>query len=365
MNDLAHRLAALLERVPVDALAPGREALDEARELAADASRSADLSIQASALALEVRIARALGAQARVLASCGELLALLPALGPALRDGDEQLEQALVWALKYGAGAALDIPETPLATAEELITALEGLLARYRREPFAAWELRARLAHVRGDGVAVQELAARIRPVLSRRNHVEHHSDCPACTVVALADYVDSATPPAGLEPLLRPLLAEVPTLPGEPPGSGAVYDMLGIPAACANARMMAPARLARAYARAGRREEAVAAMDEALAAMGDAIGDRKLRVWVAALEVGAARAPDLATHAAELAALARDCEDAALALDAHVVAVRALAGIAPELRERLRSDALTLASRLDARLERPRHARETESMTS
>jgi hypothetical protein len=348
-----------------------RERLVAAAELAARAEAAGDVEAAAQAKAIETRIARELGQHQHAVVACAELIDRWPALA-ALGELSDDTTRMVIWGLKYGAGSAMDLPEIPLATVEEVIAHLERVLGHAGRKPWAAWELDARRAFIAGDGERLRERVAAIGPTIGRTSHAWQDSDCPGCTLLAFADYLGAEARPEEVEAVLAPvLLPSGARFPADSPETTQIFDLLyGDDPICENARATTPVKLARAYARHGRVAEARREAERALGLARGREPERVLRALVAALEVATARrAPDDIAPLAESALpIAAGLEDAYERLDADLVLHAAIGLLPTETHAALRAaiprladDARALARRIDARLPRPRHVTATE----
>ena len=344
-----------------------RERLVAAAELAARADAAGDVDAAAQAKAIETRIARELGQHQHAVVACAELIERWPQLAERGELSDDA-KRMVIWGLKYGAGSAMDLPEIPLSTVEEVIAHLERVLGHVGREPWAAWELDARRAFIAGDDERVRARVAAIGPTIGRTSHAWQDTDCPGCTLLAFADYLGAEARPEEVEAVLAPDSSSA-RFPADAPEMVTVLDLLyGDDPICDNARATTPVKLARAYARHGRVAEARREAERALARARGREPERMLRAQVAALEVAAARraldeiAP-LAEAALPIATGLEDAYerlDAALALHAAIGLLGSQATLRAEL-PRLAADARAIARRLDGRLARPRHVAATE----
>jgi hypothetical protein len=343
-----------------------RERMVAAAELAARADAVGDAEAGAQAKAIETRIARELGQHQHALVACAELIERWPAVA-ARGELSDEAKRMIIWGLKYGAGSAMDLPEIPLATVEEVIAHLERVLAHVGRKPWAAWELDARCAFIAGDDDRLRQRVAAIGPTIGRTSHAWQDSDCPGCTLLAFADYLGPARPEE-VEAVLAPVLEPSARFPADDPELLSVLNLLyGDDPVCENAKASTPVKLARAYARSGRLAEARREADLALSRARGREPERLLRAQVAALMVATARraVDDIGPLADAALPIAAALEDAYERLDANLALYAAIAITDdPALRSvlpRIADDARAIARRLDARLSRPRHVEATE----
>jgi hypothetical protein len=351
-----------------------REGLTRLVQLAREALDASDPGAAAHAKALEVRYARTLGEHQHAVVAAAELLEMLPAARPFLvEQGDEaaqtrayQLKKHLIWGLKYACGSAMDLPEIPLKTADELISVLEQLLRDCDHPPYAAWQLRARRQFIAGEHTLLREEVERLLPLVNRHNHFFEHMDCPGCSLLQFAQFLGPTARPEEVFAVLDPVLQNRP-FPSEPETSKQVLDVfLGKEVACDNAKSGAPAHYARALARAGRAEEAKPLLARAARFVKRDSPDRAAVVVMANLEVASAGGDvaEIRKVVPALQALAATLEDAYEKYEA----LRAVQGGLRVLARHGGDDStgaqmamvtdeiLALAQRMDARLERPRH---------
>src|SRR4051812_13812284 len=102
---------------------PSAAALVELGQLAAQARAQNDIEAAVVARSLEAQNARFLGKHQHVVVAGAELLELWPQLKKRPQPEEDALDvrQRLVWGMKYVAGSAMDLPEIPLATTDEVL----------------------------------------------------------------------------------------------------------------------------------------------------------------------------------------------------------------------------------------------------
>jgi len=330
-----------------------------------------DLPLALLAKSREIRDARGLGRAEHAVVAGAELLGLLPRLhtdGSLDKSDDkDELGKHIVWALKYAAGAALDIPEIPFAAVDELLRVLGDLLVEFGCEPYALWQLEARRYFIEGEDEKLKERVELLLPHVNRSNHFFNHLDCPGCSLVAFARYLGSEASPEAVLEVLRPLVLGGGLYTNEPEHFRSLMNLIfGERETCKVALFAAHAQYARALARngraaEGRRHAAQALRDQRASGLAHT-------VLPSLAELTVARRMDEheETSRSLVALLERipSVEDAYERLEALIEtyqAAKELGRPADELAT-LEQQAIACAKRLDARLRRPRHLRETQS---
>ena len=360
MGTLEERLA-VLEEAP-----SSLDHMVECAALAAEARAAGDPVVAVSAKAKEAYVARDLARQQHCVVAGAELVELWPDLErreslPASRA------RRILHAFQCAAGAAMDLPEIPLATVEQLVTYTERALLHQGADPFGAWLLRGRLAYIEGDQEAVRGWVERIAPTINRYNWVYNFTSCPGCELTQVAGWMGRGAAPEELATVLDPVLS------GEgrwrdPPSHAAWLEQAVGSGVCDGSRSIAPRLFARSLAGAGRHAEAAVQAKKALARSKDRNPEEHGRLLTMRLDVAAAgdRGSTVARCVDELEPILDKIEDAYELHDALVAACKAIAktGVTTKLAAygALRERALGLARRLDARLTTPRHVAETEA---
>lgn len=344
----------------LDSADPTPAVLTEAAEIAAGATIAGDIEAAALARAIEAKQARFLGRHQHAVVAGAELIELWPALRarPVPEKDEDGLRRRVVWGMKYVAGSAMDLPEVPLATTDAVLAVLAEMLDHYNYEKPALWQLQARRAFIAGDDDELRALVRKIGPTATVYHHVFQCGDCPGCVFNQFAEWLGPGASGEEVEEMLAPILGKRP-FPPEPERWASVLRMLYGPAgACENASRSAPVHLARAYVRSGRLAEALREADRAVALAEGTEAERRQRAAVARTAVAVALGQTEAARALarELVDRASALEDAYERLDSLLVAHAALADPA------LVPEALALAERLDARVERKRHVAATRA---
>jgi hypothetical protein len=350
-----------------DAFAEAEE-LDTGKEKVlafADVARRAldlgDLALFARAKSRETREARFASMHRHSVVACAEMVDQMPRI-LAPPDVEEKVVRALVWGLKYGAGSAMDLPEIPLATVRTLVAEMGPVLTRFGRIHAAEWLAEARLAYIEGDADTLKDRVAKISPTISVRSYRNEYSDCPGCILVQVAEWLGDDSPAEEIETVLAPAFSGRP-FPRDVPLQKFFAREGGGDPICENGKSYSLTLLARAYARSARVAEARAKAAAAIAGSVGRSADVVLGAHVVALQAELA-----ANHSERLAALASDVEgmrvgieDPYQELDAVLTVHRARVRLGDEAAlPPLRTRALELALRLDGRLERARHERQT-----
>ncbi len=278
----------------------------------------------------------------------------------------------------------MDVPEVPLAAVEAVVGCIERVLAHLAAEPYVAWWRRARLALLRGDEAEVAAWIERLLPTLNRSSGVHQHTGCASCRVLDVAGSLPRSATPEALGAVLDPLLKNEPRW-SDPPDEVEWLDETVGSGICKPSRAHAHRLLARRLADAGRAREAATHADEALALSDDDSADERARLLTMQLDVARAQkdGATVARHLDALVPLLDRLQDAYEVHDALVASCLALAATPAAARavtrgrkpapdpgaparaavgRELRARALEVARRLDARLERPRHVRDTEA---
>jgi len=340
-------------------------------ELSSEASAEGDLHLAVLAKCREVRDARGLGLQEHAVVAGAELLGLIPRLrerGPIKGEGSYELGRDIVWSLKYATGAALDIPEIPFSAVDDLLRVLGEMLDELERQPYALWQLEARRWFIEGEDDKVKERVERLLPHVNRTNHFYHHLDCPGCSLIGFAKYLGPGASPEAVLEVLRPLIEKGGRYDNEPEQFRMVMDLFfGERESCEVALFSSRALYAQVLARNGRAFEGARFSREALSLYGKSKLEHTVLPYIAALEVARRLRDDKAALAGaydRLVEIIPKVEDAyerhEALLSAHAAA-RALGRDQGEI-DALSEQTLACARRLDARLSRPRHVRETEA---
>lgn len=344
---------------------PSKQVVVAAADLAKRALAVGDLPMAISAKQLETQTGRQLGMHQHTVVCCAEALELWQRIRDSGNELPDEVRSHLVWTLKHGAGSAMDLPEIPLATVRDLIAALHEVLEHFGARPYAAWELEARLAYIEGDKQVVADRVARLAPTISVRSHLWDHADCPGCSLMQFVAYLGLDAPIEEVEAAVAPLQDPAP-FPLDREIARVVRMLYGDDKMCENANRWYPTRMARAYVRAGELARARAFAAKGLAVNADAEPERRMRAHLAALEVALAvdELDDARLHYDRMTAVMReDIEDPYDLLETSRVAHRAARAMRlDDDAARYRDQALALARRVDVRLERPRHVRETEA---
>ena len=336
------------------------DALAELAQHGAAALAEGDLERAAMAKSAEARHARLLEKQQHAVVVGAELLDMWPALRgrpvPEKKDPHD-LRSRLVWGMKYVAGSAMDLPEIPLATTDQLLAAVGDMLAHYGFQQPALWQLQARRAFIAGDGDVMRDLVAKIGPTATRYHHRQHCGDCPGCVLTQFASWLGPNADAADVEDVLAPIVGTRP-FPPEPGALGAIYDLLYGSGACDHAQKSTPIYLSRAYTRAGRLGEALREAERAMQVTQGEDANLPTRALVARTAVALAMGEHAKAraYATDIVERTRHLEDVYERLDAILVAHAALGDAA------LAADALAMAERLDARIEKKRHVAATRA---
>ena len=337
---------------------PSPTVLVKAGALAVEARAASDLEAEVLARSLEAYYARFLGKHQHAVVVGAELLERWPHLKrrPVPEEDDLDVARRLIWGMKYVAGSAMDIPEIPLATTDELLAVLREMLDHYGYQHAALWILEARRAYIAGDDGILKELVLRLAPTATRYNHARQCGDCPACVLLQFVEWLGAEATVAEVEEILAPCLGTQPFLP-DPPEWKLIGDLLSGPlGSCENADRRVPVYLSRAYLRAGRLGQAQQKAERAMALAETAEAEPKVRALMARTAVAEVmRADDRRALAERLSADAALLEDAYEQLHALVIACQTLGD------RRLIPTALALADRLDARVEKKRHVASTK----
>jgi hypothetical protein len=333
--------------------------LAKCAEVAAEATAAGEIEHAAVARSAEAMTARFLGKQQHAVVVGAELLELWPVLRqrPLPDDKDPiDLRRHLVWGLKYVAGSAMDIPEIPLATTDAVIETIGEVLEHYRYQRPAQWQLQGRRAHIAGDLDTVRELVGKIAPTATRYHYQYHCGDCPGCVFLQFGWWLGPDADAAELEEVLAPVLGKRPFPPDPEPWSRVLDLLYGEVTACAHAVKTAPSTLSRAYTRAGRLPEALRQAKRAVSlTKGEDAGlAEKALIAHTAVVTAMGKRDEARALATEVVARTKAVEDAYDRLDAILVAHRALGDDA------LATEAIALAERLDARIDKKRHVAET-----
>jgi hypothetical protein len=333
-------------------------ALVELSELGAAARAAGDVEAAALARSLEAYQARFLGKQQHAVVTGAELLELWPELKKRpLPEKDElDLRRRLIWGMKYVAGSAMDLPEIPLATTDQLLAVMGEMLEHYNYQPISLWTLEARRAYIAGDEERLRERVQRLTSTVTRYNHVYQCADCPGCVLLQFVEWMGPDARDSDVEEVLGPVLGTRPFQP-DPEGMKALLDLLyGAVGACENAERSLPIKLARAYLKAGRMGEALKQAERGLVLAEGTEAERRARALLARTAVATALAqPEASDLARELVERAQTLEDVYEQLDALVTAHAALKD--PSLARQARD----LAARLDARIDKKRHVAAVE----
>jgi hypothetical protein len=343
---------------------PTPEILAALVELGASRAAAGDAYGALIVKAHEIKAARKMGRHQATVVACAELLDRWPAIDD--REVPPEDQSTLVWALKYGCGSAMDLPEIPIATCHELVAALERALERFQKKPQAAWELRARLAFVEGDLARMAELHERIAPGISLSAHLYDHADCPGCTLLQMADRLPRDTDPEVVDAVLAPMWSKEPFPPDKP--RALVFKLLYGDGRCAHAALAAPLSLAASHARHGNTAQAASWLRKGEARASNLQLEQQARLERTRIVVALAGddRKALAEAAAKLGSVEPQLEDVNERMEAVLALHAANARIAREdALPALREAALGLARRLDGRLDRPRHVRAVEHALS
>jgi hypothetical protein len=360
MSRLEERLAEL------ESAASSIEHMVDCAELCTEARAAGDALVAACAKAKEAYAARDLAKQQHCVVAGAELVELwndverLPKLpvGRARR---------ILHAFQCAAGAAMDLPEIPLATVEQLVFYTERALAHQGAEPYAAWSLRGRLSFIRGDEAETRGWVDKLAPTINRYNWVVNFTTCPGCELTQIAGWLGRGAPPEDVQAALDPVLSGRGRW-NDPPSYVAWLDREIGSGICEGSRSIAPRLLARSLARAGRWQEASAEAKKALARSKNRNAEEEARMITMRLDVALAgtKGTTVDRCVRELGPLLDQIEDA---YELHAALVAACAAIrGTDAKEKhagtyadMRRRALALAARLDSRLERARHAADTE----
>ena len=317
-----------------------------------------DYAVAVLARQLEAQHARSLGMQQHTVVVCAEMIELWPTLREQTLADD--VRTRLVWTFKHGTGAAMDLPEIPLATVRDLLATLNEILEHYGVKKIPLWELEARLAWIEGDAATVRARIEQISPTIGITTHLWHGADCPGCMLMQIVTYLGPDASIEEIEAVTRPLTSGKP-FPADKEMASALSLLYGDEPMCDHAKMRLPVVRARAYGRAGERPKARLHAKKALVAASGAGTEFKLRAHCAALEVALGGRGKLDEHVAFIAASLDSLEDPYEALDAVKLLHRAAtASKQTAAAAEHRARALELARRIDKRLTTPRHERET-----
>ncbi|MEZ4381935.1 MAG: hypothetical protein R3A79_11360 [Nannocystaceae bacterium] len=229
----------LTELCSIHKLSAGREALDLATALA---DRSEDPLIVALAKAEETHRARNLGLQQRAVVAGAELLAAverLGDLGSLVGSDDERLVTGRVlleMGMSKACCAALDVPEVSLAAIDALIDAYTRVLGELGYRDLAAVRLRARRHFVSGDDARVAAIVEGLVPHVNFTNGHRERFGCPGCVLASFAWYLGPEADPALLDELLAPVFEGHRDFPNEAPEVRR-WLHTGVDTYCANAQ--------------------------------------------------------------------------------------------------------------------------------
>ncbi len=361
-------MSALEERlVTLESGDSSVEHLVECATLTSDALAAGEPVVAAFAKAKEAYAARDLAKQQHCVVAGAELVELWPAV-----ERGEPLPAArarrILHAFQCAAGAAMDLPEIPLSTVEQLVSYTERALLHVGAEPYAAWSLLARLDFIRGETARVSEWVARLSPTINRYNWLVNFTTCPGCELTQIAGWMYATATPDETYAVLEPVLTGVARW-NDPPSHVTWLDRQLGSGICEGSRSIAPRLYARSLANAGRWQEAAGEARKALTRSKDRNPEEHGRLLTMRLEVArvAGKGTTVDRCVKELVPIASAIEDAYELHDALVAACRAIAATrAEKLGETyvdLRGKALGLARRLDGRLERARHVAATERL--
>jgi len=341
-----------------------RDLMVQAAETCEAARAAGDLDLALGAKAVELRIARMLSLQQHCVVAAAEVLELWPAFARAAERGGDKTERRVIWGMKYAAGAAMDLPEIPLATIDQLVGVLGEMLTFWGKKPWAVWLLEARRAYIAGDRTGLAGYLEKVPPTINRYTHFYEHTDCPGCAVQQLAEFLGPEAKPDDVELLLGPVLDAGRRFPNEPDDKRMILDLLfGDDPACAHAKVRGPALFARVLARDGQWQRAVPYARRSEAAAEGCNHEQKIRAWLATLEIARAQRDGDAIIGtwSKLAPALDALEDPYEILDGLLAGHAALRAL-PEgdvarapigaMADRCRA----LADRLDARLAKPHH---------
>ena len=156
-----------------------RDLMVQAAETCEAARAAGDLDLALGAKAVELRIARMLSLQQHCVVAAAEVLELWPAFARAAERGGDKTERRVIWGMKYAAGAAMDLPEIPLATIDQLVGVLGEMLTFWGKKPWAVWLLEARRAYIAGDRTGLAGYLEKVPPTINRYTHFYEHTDKP------------------------------------------------------------------------------------------------------------------------------------------------------------------------------------------
>ena len=147
-----------------------RDLMVQAAETCEAARAAGDLDLALGAKAVELRIARMLSLQQHCVVAAAEVLELWPAFARAAERGGDKTERRVIWGMKYAAGAAMDLPEIPLATIDQLVGVLGEMLTFWGKKPWAVWLLEARRAYIAGDRTGLAGYLEKVPPTINQFN---------------------------------------------------------------------------------------------------------------------------------------------------------------------------------------------------
>jgi hypothetical protein len=357
----AARDQELTELCAIHQLEARGEALDLATALA---ERTEDPLIRVLAKAEEVHRARILGLQQRAVVAGAELLTAVEGLGDLgilVGSDDERMVTGRVileMGMSKACCAALDVPEVSLAAIDALIDAYTRVLGELGYRDLAAVRLRARRHFVSGDDERVAAIVEGLVPHVNFTNGHRERFGCPGCVLASFAWYLGPEADLDVLEELLAPVFQGHRDFPNEAPEVRR-WLKTGVDTYCANAQSC---HLFYGRAHLWRGHLNVAEVHVPPIRHFD-LDDSFLLPTIYFLELAMARgdADRIRTRVDLLRPRVENHEDVDEAMVAAIRVAQALDLLGDDDREgeqaALWRFAERCAERLDARLERPRHA--------